>query len=159
MAAMGDLAYGYNASGVEQYLQDIKANYLEKAKDQLNDINAIQTCCENEWEGSSRDAFLFNLKQDAIHVGQQFDVLYDILVKEVNGVLDAMSEKDATLIQSDLGAVAQNVTAAGKNIVGKIQGAELGFIGDAVKGHVQDQINTVKTGIDIGAGVIDGILK
>lgn len=101
MPTIGEFEYGYDASGVEQYLEDIKSNYLDKAKEAVNDISAIQTCCENEWEGKARDNFVTNLTKDAAHVGEQFDTLYMVLVGEINSLKNAMANKDEELIETD----------------------------------------------------------
>lgn len=101
MPAIGDFEYGFEASGVEQYLSDIKSEYLDKAKDRVEDISGIQTCCENEWEGKARDNFISNLQKDSEHVGEQFDALYSILCSEIGSLQAAMANKDEALIEED----------------------------------------------------------
>lgn len=101
MPTINDLEYGYDAAGMEQYLNEIKAEYLDRAKDAVNDIQDITNVCQNEWEGRARDNFIANLTSDAQHVGEQFDALYVVLVQEINSLQAAMANKDEELIQVD----------------------------------------------------------
>lgn len=101
MPAISDFEYGFDKGGVEQYLNDIKADYLDKAKEAVLDISGITKVCENEWEGKARDNFITNLQKDAQHVGEQFDALYSVLVSEINSVSAAMANKDEELISVD----------------------------------------------------------
>lgn len=96
-----DFSYGYNSSGVESYLEEIKSHAIQEAKDAVLNINEIKTCCESEWEGKARENFVANLAKDAQHIANQFDALYEILVKEINSLNAAMANKDETLIKAD----------------------------------------------------------
>lgn len=94
--------YGFSASGVQDYLEQIKTVALTNAKDAVNSKSAldpIRTACEAHWEGKSRENFLTNLSKDADHVANQFDQLYNILESEINSVAAAMANKDEELIK------------------------------------------------------------
>lgn len=158
MAGIGELAYGYDASGVESYLEAVKSDYLLRAKDAVENIGVIKNICETRWQGQARDAFLFNLQADAKHVSNQLEVLYDILKKEVNGILAAMAEKDATLIDTDMGAVASNFAASFGNTVGGGITGVVGGIADAVKDQVKSDVSYVKSGIDTVTGTASGLI-
>lgn len=97
MPTLGEFEYGYETGGVDQYLEDIKANLLTEAQTRVNNIGNIRTACEATWEGKAREKFLDNLQKDAKHVGDQFKKLYDALEKEVKQVRGAMSEKDKNM--------------------------------------------------------------
>lgn len=101
MPTIADFEYGYDNSGIDEYLQSIKADYLDKAKEAVENISSIKTCCENEWEGQARDNFVTNLDKDSKHVGEQFMALYDVLRSEISSLGAAMANKDETLIQID----------------------------------------------------------
>ncbi|MCI8460979.1 MAG: hypothetical protein HFE81_06235 [Bacilli bacterium] len=98
MPAIGDFSYGYDTSGVEGYLDAIKADAIEQAKEAVLDISEIKSCCEAEWEGKARENFVTNLTKDSQHVAEQFDALYAILTSEINSLNAAMANKDETLI-------------------------------------------------------------
>lgn len=99
MPAIGDMAYGYDTEGVGAYLDAIKSESLNKAKDAIIEgVKDIQTCCENEWSGKAQENFITNLNKDARHVANQFETLYNILVSEINSVNAAMANKDETMI-------------------------------------------------------------
>lgn len=101
MPTISELEYGYDASGMEQYLQEIKAEYLDRAKDAVLNTEGIVRVCQHEWEGRARDNFITNLNSDAQHVGEQFDALYLVLVQEINSLQAAMANKDEELIKAD----------------------------------------------------------
>lgn len=101
MPTISDFSYGYSTEGVEAYLQAIHTEAIQKAKDAVEDISGIKTCCENEWEGKARENFIANLEQDAKHVSEQFEALYNILVSEINSLNAAMANKDEELIKVD----------------------------------------------------------
>jgi len=101
MPTISDLQYGYDNSGLEAYLEEIKAMFLDEAKTRVEDISAIKTCCENEWEGKARENFVANLEKDSKHVGEQFEALYQVLVNEINSLNAAMANKDEELIKVD----------------------------------------------------------
>lgn len=98
MPSIGDMEYGYSTSGVADYLEAIKSEALNLAKEAVLDITDIRTCCENEWEGRARENFVANLNLDAQHVAEQFEALYNILVSEINSLNAAMANKDESLI-------------------------------------------------------------
>lgn len=100
MPTISEMQYGYDTAGVDQYIADIKTEALQKAKDAVLDISNIKTCCEAEWEGRSREAFVANLEKDAQHVSEQFEALYNALTAEIKSLNAAMANKDEELIQS-----------------------------------------------------------
>ena len=101
MPTIADFSYGFDATGVDDYLTAIKADYIEKAKEAVLDISGITKVCDNEWEGQARENFKVNLKNDAQHVADQFDALYLMLRYEINSIATAMDEKDQKLIDID----------------------------------------------------------
>ena len=101
MADFSSMEYGYDSAGLEAYLDAIKSQALTNAKTAVEDISTIETACNDNWEGKAKENFITNLKQDALHVSQQFDTLYSILESEVSSVLAAMANKDESLISVD----------------------------------------------------------
>lgn len=99
MPAIGDMQYGYDTAGVEAYIEAIQTEALQLAKNAVEDISTIKTCCENEWEGRARENFVMNLEKDAKYVSEQFDVLYNTLKGEIHSLNAAMANKDEELIQ------------------------------------------------------------
>lgn len=101
MPAIGDFEYGYEASGVQAYLDEIHADCIVEAQTAVEDTSSIETILDNEWEGKARDNFKQNLKNDAKHVSEQFDALYTVLTQEINSLQAAMANKDEELIEVD----------------------------------------------------------
>lgn len=101
MPAIGDLEHGYSTAGVDEYLQEIKAQALEEAKKAVLNTGSLVSCCEQNWEGRARENYVNNLQKDAQHCADQFDALYQILVSEVNSLNAAMANKDEELIRAD----------------------------------------------------------
>lgn len=101
MPKIGDMQYGFDTGGLEQYLQSIESEALTHAKDAVDDTNGIKSACENNWEGKARENYLANLEKDKQHVNEQLEVLYNILKNEISSVMAAMRNKDEQLISQD----------------------------------------------------------
>lgn len=99
MPSIGDLNYGYDKAGVDQYIDNIKGIVLTEACEQIRDISSIESVCDQEWEGQAKENFKTNLKTDAEHLCKQFEFLYNVLTSEINSVQAAMSNKDEELIK------------------------------------------------------------
>lgn len=98
MPSIGELNYGYDAGGVDAYIEEIKAKVLTEVAAQLDDISAIENACNNHWEGLAKENFLTNLKTDVAHVKEQYQALYYALSNEIHSVHAAMANKDESLI-------------------------------------------------------------
>ena len=98
MPTISDMEYGFDSDGVATYLDEIKVQALEEAKNAVLDTSSLVQCCETHWEGRAREKYVENLKRDAQHCADQFDALYNILVAEVNQLNAAMANKDESLI-------------------------------------------------------------
>lgn len=101
MPAIGDLNYGYDADGVQSYLDEIHSECIITAEEAVKDTTDIVTVLDNEWEGKAKENFKVNLVKDAAHVAEQFEALYNILVSEINSLQAAMANKDEALIETD----------------------------------------------------------
>ena len=98
MPAIGEIKYGFDATGVEEYLKDIKAIVLTQAAEALDKTDEIEAVCNEKWEGQAKDAFLENMKKDKEHVKEQFSHLYVVLCTEISNVQQVMADKDRVLI-------------------------------------------------------------
>lgn len=101
MPTVGDFEYGYDKQGIDEYLKSIKADYLDKAKQAVEDVSSIKTCCLQEWEGKARDNFISNLEKDAKHTGEQFMALYNVLTVTIDSIYASMANKDQSMISQD----------------------------------------------------------
>lgn len=101
MPTIGEMSHGYNTSGVENYIAELKAIVLTEAAEEIKNIDEIRTACEANWEGQARENFLNNVKLDAEHVAEQYNQLYNILQTEINNVQNAMSNFDYNLIDKN----------------------------------------------------------
>lgn len=101
MPTIKELQYGYNTEGVEAFIEAIRAKALNEASETVKDISKIREACENNWEGTARENFINNLTQDSQYVSDQFERLYDILIREINSISVAMQNKDGELINAD----------------------------------------------------------
>lgn len=98
MPSISELQYGYDAAGVDAYIEGIRAKVLTEVAAQLDDLSEITNACNNHWEGKAKEAFLQNLAKDKDHVKEQYQKLYNILESEISSVHAAMANKDESLI-------------------------------------------------------------
>lgn len=101
MPKIGDMQYGFDTEGLEQYLNSIRYEALQDAMDAVDNTDGIKSACENNWEGKARENYLANLEKDKQHVNEQLEVLYNILKNEISSVMAAMRNKDEQLISQD----------------------------------------------------------
>lgn len=101
MPKIGDMQYGFDTGGLEQYLNSIESEALKHAMDAVSNTDGIKSACENNWEGKARENYLANLEKDKQHVNEQLEVLYNILKNEISSVMAAMRNKDEELISQD----------------------------------------------------------
>lgn len=98
MPSIGDMSYGFDQGGLEEYLEQIRSEVLQIAQQDVMDISSIVNVCETEWEGKARENFVVNLAADAQHVADQYGLLYNALQSEIRSLQAAMANKDETLI-------------------------------------------------------------
>ena len=96
---IGEMSHGFDGKGVEAYLDEIKSIVLTKASDAVRDISEIETACNTNWAGRSKDDFIEQLKETSEHVAQQYRTLYDVLTNEITGLANEMKIFDVNLLK------------------------------------------------------------
>ena len=66
MPTIGDMSHGFDAAGVDNYLEEIKSIVLNQAGEKVKDITLIKTACEQNWEGVAREQFVANVQKPQI---------------------------------------------------------------------------------------------
>ena len=98
MPDISQFNFGYDADGVNVYLENIRSIVLTEAAAALDDTSAIEKVCKEHWEGVARDNFLKNLQTDKEHVKEQFETLYSVLTTEIEQAQAVMGHKDYNMI-------------------------------------------------------------
>lgn len=98
MPDIGEMKYGTSESGVESYIDEIRAEVLNTAANELvNGVDDIVEVCNQHWEGVAKEKFIQNLRDDAQHVSLQYSRLCSILEEELKSLRGAMVQKDKSM--------------------------------------------------------------
>ena len=98
---IGNLKYGTSTSGTEEYVDLIRGIVLKDAAELIRNVKAIQSICDDHWEGKAKDNFKLNLQKHADHVADEFSHLFTTLENEVKGTNGVMIKNDENLIQPE----------------------------------------------------------
>ena len=98
MPDISQFNFGYDADGVNVYLENIRSIVLTEAAAALDDTSAIEKVCKEHWVGVDRDNFLNNLQTYKEHVKEQFETLYSVLTTEIEQAQAVMGQKDYNMI-------------------------------------------------------------
>lgn len=99
MPSIGDMQYGFETAGIETYIEEVRANSLEKAQNDADDISEIRSALDATWEGASKDAYLAGLVQDIAKFKEALANLYTGFVTEVHNASESMKNFDSNLIK------------------------------------------------------------
>lgn len=91
---------GMSIAGIAEYLEDLKANVLEKAKSTLTgeSLEKVVAAINNNWQGASRDKFLTNLEQAIKHISTDLDAEYDDLLARLEEIQNNYLKQDNQLM-------------------------------------------------------------
>lgn len=101
MPTISDLGYGTSKEGVNALLDDIKSNLITKVADNAADISKIETACNENWSGTSKENFINNLKKDVAILQEGLNQMYGALVAEINAASSAVLDFDQNLIKEN----------------------------------------------------------
>ena len=92
---------GYDKSGTDKLIADIKANVIEKAASEMkSNLNTLETSVDEIWVGHSADQFKQNMNTDVQNISDALNKTYEVLVSEINQIVSAMSQVDQELIKA-----------------------------------------------------------
>lgn len=91
---------GYDSSATEQLLQDIKANAITKAADELDaQFNTLENSVNEIWQGKSSEIFIQNMRKDVETIKNALNSAYEALQSEVNQIVSEFSNVDQNLVK------------------------------------------------------------
>lgn len=92
---------GYDNGGVNQLMQDIHANMIEEAANQLEtNLETLNTAVDEVWVGHSADVFKENMRTDVTKIKEALNKAYDSLSSEISQVVQRMGEVDQELVKN-----------------------------------------------------------
>ena len=91
---------GYDAEGIAELMNQIKAEVIEQAQNKLKESEAtLDEALDAIWAGKSEETFKSNMHEDVLVVCDALDKAYDTLYAEVYKAGAAMGNVDAELVQ------------------------------------------------------------
>lgn len=97
---LNQLDIGMSTDGVATYLEELKANVLEKAKSALrgDKLESVVKAINNNWQGASRDKFLRDLDQAITHISEDLDAEYADLLARLEEIQNNYLKQDNQLM-------------------------------------------------------------
>ena len=84
MAKEMDFQYGFDAQGIENLLNEVKGQVITKAAGHATEkLTIINTACDKNWQGQSREDFKVQLKKDAQKFASSLNNLYSAFEREI----------------------------------------------------------------------------
>ena len=94
------LDIGMSTAGVANYLEELKANVLERAKQALrgDKLDSVVKAINANWQGNSRDKFLTDLNQAITHISEDLDAEYADLLARLEEIQNNYLKQDNNLM-------------------------------------------------------------
>ena len=96
---ISDLTVGISKSGMEAYIQQLKADLLDTSVEKINDTSNMLNAINSGWQGASRDNFIsdFNAAREAI--ANDLIAEYNDLAARLQELQDNYFKQDSELYE------------------------------------------------------------
>lgn len=93
-----NMTEGIDIKGMENLLEDLKLNLLEKVKDELRETDGIVNAFNKGWQGQARDMFFTNFEKAIGEVKDGLEAEYKDLVRKFGELTDNYYREDQKMI-------------------------------------------------------------
>ena len=94
-----DATFGMNTDGAEQYIEDLRDEYLKEAGKQLEEeTKNLNEKLKAVWQGQGRDNFYKSIKTDADALHKKLEDLADDLEKAFEKARDSLNKFDQSIV-------------------------------------------------------------
>ena len=100
MPTIGDLSHGTSTTGVSEFLKEIESKLVGTVATNAEDIAGLESACNENWEGKSKERFLENLKSDVKLLRDSLNQMYEALEVEIYAAANAIIDFDKNLIEN-----------------------------------------------------------
>lgn len=91
---------GYDANGVQSYINDINTNLVEEACTQLQTgLAGLRTATDQVWVGQSAETFKTNMEHDVDAICAAMRESREVLIAELKELANRMGQLDENLVQ------------------------------------------------------------
>ena len=98
---MNEITIGFDATGAEDYLNNLNNLLINQTKEKLDDLNGIEGALQSGWQGTSQENFLTNLRVAEKKVQATLDELESALRSQFAGISSAWQEQDVDMVPLD----------------------------------------------------------
>lgn len=95
------LTTGISSSGMENYIEGLKAEYITTTEELIDDISNIQNIIDNGWQGVAKDNFMSQFEKARNNVKEDLRKEYDNLVARLNELQAQYFEADSNMVSND----------------------------------------------------------
>lgn len=92
--------FGYDISGTQTFLQQLKSTYLDSAASDAKNITEIESAIDTSWAGQAADDFKTALHEDANALSATLEELYYQLENEINNIGASIADTDSGMMSN-----------------------------------------------------------
>ena len=92
--------FGYDIAGTQQFLNELKASYLDQAAQDARNTNDILAAVDQSWAGQAAEDFKTALNEDGNALAKTLEELYYQLENQINNISSSIADIDSGLMSS-----------------------------------------------------------
>ena len=93
-----DLTIGVSSEGMENYIEELKADILVKVKDKIQDIDPVVKAINNCWQGKSKENFLKDFSRVTNTICDDLEAEYNDLKNRLDELKSFYYEQDQKMM-------------------------------------------------------------
>lgn len=98
-SSLDTLTTGIDATGMTNYVDQLKIELLDTVKEKINDVAELQAALDKGWQGNSLDKFKEHFNSMTEQICTDLQAEYDDLVARLSDLQSAYFNVDNNLIQ------------------------------------------------------------
>lgn len=95
---LDSMTIGVSQAGVQQYLEELKVECFDTAKKDLQEVAAIQSALDKNWQGHAKDVFIGQFNESIETVTNALNTEYNTLTAQINNVMSDYFSVDNSLM-------------------------------------------------------------
>ena len=94
-----DVSHGFDANGLESYVQYLKATVLEPLEAEMGDYSELYAALEQGWQGVSLDKFKDKFENTLVETDLEIRAEFGNLIQNLYGLGDSYMAQDRDMME------------------------------------------------------------
>ncbi len=92
--------FGYDIAGTQQFLNELRASYLDRAAADARNTDSILSAVDESWVGQAAEDFKTALNNDGNALSRTLEELYEQLQNQINNIASSIADTDSGLMSN-----------------------------------------------------------